>query len=250
MLKGVREYLNFRIRAKDGDIGKILDFYFDDARWVLRYLIADTGTWLPGRQVLISTAAFSGRPDIVHREFPVELDKDTVLNSPDVDADKPVSRQKEIELNKYYRWPMYWNATAQDLTAMGVVPEPVPVFPERESGDSHLRSVREVDRYHIQAENGSIGHVLDFIVDDEKWAIHYLEIDTGNWLPGKKVLISPAWIKMINWNESRVYVNLTREAVGTSPAYDLHQPITQDYEDKLHKHYGRQKHGQSPAGVK
>jgi hypothetical protein len=68
--------------------------------------------------------------------------------------------------------------------------------------------------------------------------IRYLLVDTGNWLPRKKVLLSPRWVESVDWNKSRVYVNVTREQVKHSPEYDPSQPIERSYERELHEHYG------------
>jgi sporulation protein YlmC with PRC-barrel domain len=106
--------------------------------------------------------------------------------------------------------------------------------------DPHLRSTHDVSGYHIQAADGEIGHVEDFIIDDETWAIRYLVVDTRNWWPGNKVLISPKWIERVSWNESKVFVNLTREKIKHSPEYTEESLPTRDYETKLHRHYDRQ----------
>jgi hypothetical protein len=109
----------------------------------------------------------------------------------------------------------------------------------KETWDSHLRSTREVSGYHIQAADGEMGHVEDFIVDDETWAVRYLVIDTRNWWPGKKVLVSPRWIDSVSWSESKVFVNLTREAIKQSPEYLEESLLTRDYEAALYRHYNR-----------
>jgi sporulation protein YlmC with PRC-barrel domain len=106
--------------------------------------------------------------------------------------------------------------------------------------DSHLRSTHEVSGYHIQAADGEVGHVEDFIIDDETWAIRYLIIDTRNWWPGKKVLVSPQWIERVSWSESKVFVNLSRESIKQSPEHTEESLLTRDYETGLHRHYNRQ----------
>jgi sporulation protein YlmC with PRC-barrel domain len=106
--------------------------------------------------------------------------------------------------------------------------------------DPHLRSTYNVSDYQIQTKDGDIGHVEDFIIDDETWAIRYLIIDTKNWWPGKKVLVSPKWIERVSWSESKVFVNLTRENIKQSPEYTEESMLTRDYETKLHRHYNRQ----------
>jgi hypothetical protein len=115
-----------------------------------------------------------------------------------------------------------------------------PTGPPEVSWDPHLRSTRDVDGHHIQAVDGDIGHVEDFVVDDATWAIRYLIIDIHNWWPGKKILIAPKWIERISWIESKVFINLTREQIKASPEYTEESLQSRDYETRLHRHYKRQ----------
>jgi hypothetical protein len=110
---------------------------------------------------------------------------------------------------------------------------------KKEKGDPHLRSTREVIGYHIRATDGKIGHVEDFIADDESWTIHYMVVDTQTWLRGKRVLIAPAWVSKVDWVEKSVYVNLRKESVKDSPEFDPTKPINREYEVRLYDYYGR-----------
>ena len=111
-----------------------------------------------------------------------------------------------------------------------------------ENGDLPLRSSQSVIGAYIQARDGDIGHVEDFIVDDETWVIQYLVVDTRNWLPGKKVLIAPAWIEEIEWPDGKVYIDLNRETIKRSPAYDPSVSLERSYEEKLYDYYDRRKY--------
>lgn len=221
MQHSLRSIIGYEIRAIDGDLGKVHEFYFDDTTWTIRYLVAETGNWLLGRKVLISPIAM-GKPDLKQRTFSVNLTRDQVRNSPDIDMERPVYRQHEAELHEYYQWPQYWEGGYGGI--LGITPYPVfensllkePSGPKRPD-DPHLRSTRQVTGYHIHATDGEIGHVLDFIVDDGNWSLVNLVVDTGTWLSGRKVLIPPAWIKNVNWDETSVYIDRTREAVKNSP---------------------------------
>jgi hypothetical protein len=108
-----------------------------------------------------------------------------------------------------------------------------------EQGDSHLRSTREVTGYAIHALDDDIGHVEDFIVDDETWAIRYLVVDTRNWWPGKRVLISPRWISATSWEERAVHVDLRKDQVRAGPEYDPERVLNREDEERLHRHYDR-----------
>ena len=241
MLHKAKTLNGYKLQSLDGDIGKVKEFYFDDHHWTIRYLVADTGNWIPGRQVLISPYALVAVND-KEQYIAVDLTKKRIEDSPPLNSDKPVSRQFEDTYYKYYGWPMYgvphiWGPypyIARDRKEWRESDQSEKVW------DAHLRSTHDVTGHNIQATDGEIGHVDDFIVDDATWAIRYLVIDTRNWWPGKKVLLSPKWIERVSWDESKVFVNLLREQIKQSPEYTEESLITQDYETHLHRHYERQ----------
>jgi hypothetical protein len=256
MQNSIKDLKGSAIVATDGDMGTLDDFYFDDKSWTIRYLVADTGNWLLGRKVLLSPIAV-GKADFSGGRIHVTLTKKQVENSPSIDTDKPVSRQHEAYYHDYYGYPYYW--TGPYLWGPMSCPQ-IPVLDEKgieerrlereEAGDLHLRSAANVTGYHIEARDGEIGHVEDFIIDDETWEIRYMVVDTRNWLPGKKVLIAPRWIDRVSWEDSKVYVSLTREAIKNVPEYHP-DALNREYEEKLHDHYDRPKYWDSPvAGPK
>jgi hypothetical protein len=246
MLTNTTHLKNFAIRATDGELGTVDDFYFDDETWAIRYLIVDTGEWLGGRKVLISPISVI-RTDWQARQLDVTLTKAQVEKSPDIDTRKPVSRQHESTYLGYYGYSNYWGGPY--MWGPAFIPGNLAIPPmsaqmtadqiRRESTDSHLRSSDAVTGYYIDASDGEIGHVNGFVMDDEAWAIRYIEVATRNWWPGKKVLVSPAWIERVSWVNSKVYVALSREAIQTGPEYDESLPITREYENRLYFHYGR-----------
>jgi len=248
------------IHASDGDFGSVDDFLFDDENWTIRYLVVDTGKWLPGRRVLISPASLEtkARPS----EITTSLSKEEIENSPDIYSDQPVSRQREAEYLDYFQYPYYWRGPALwGTTAYPFYPAGgAPLrYPDRvsgstasaaapamerlpEAGDTHLRSATEVTGYHIEATDGEIGHVEDFIVDDNSWKIRYMVVDTVNWWPGKKVVVAPEWITGVSWPDSRVSVNLSREKIKNAPEYDPRTVVSRDYEDRLYEYYSHPKY--------
>jgi hypothetical protein len=238
---------DFTIRATDGDLGTVEDLYFDDETWAIRYLMVDTGKWLSGRRVLISPIS-AVRTDWTAKRLDVALTTKQVENSPEIDSHQPVSRQHEAAYLGYYGYPNYWGGpylwgpafypgglAGSTNASAGVIAERV----RRESPDSHLRSMESVTGYRIEAADGEIGHVDGFVIDDESWAIRYIEVATRNWLPGKKVLVSPAWMERVSWADSKIYTGLSREAIKEGPEYVESRPITRDYENRLYLHYGR-----------
>jgi PRC-barrel domain len=242
MLNNAKTLKGYRLHSLDGEIGKVKEFYFDDKFWTIRYLVADTGNWLMDRQVLISPYALAA----VNKEkqnIAVDLTKKQIEDSPSIFSDKPVSRQYEVDYYGYYGWPMYWGGPYMWGPYPYIMrdPEKSAGTPKGEKAwDPHLRSTQRVSGYNIQAKDGEIGHVEDFIIDDETWAIRYLIIDTRNWWPGKKILISPRWIERVSWSESKVFVNLSRATIKQSPEYNEDSPLSREYEAELHRHYNRQ----------
>ena len=247
MLTNATHLKGLVIRATDGELGTVDQFYFDDETWAIRYLIVETGSWLGGRRVLISPFSVI-QTDWPARQLDVALTKKQVEHSPEIDMHQPVSRQHEAAYLGYYGYPCYWGGPY--LWGPAFYPaglkSPTSAFAEttaararQESTDSHLRSSEAVTGYNIEAADGEIGHVNGFVVDDEAWAIRYIEVATRNWWPGKKVLVSPAWIERVSWPESKVCVGLSREAIKNGPEYVESMPITREYENRLYFHYGR-----------
>ena len=245
MLRNINSLIGHKIHATDGELGKVDDFYFSDKTWHIRYMVVETGNWLLGRKVLISPAALKA-PDWDSKTFPVSLTREQVRTSPDIDTKKTVSRQHEIELQKHYAWVGSYYADGMSGGFMfppvqeeGQKPESE--APSKHKEDAHLRGTSAVTGYSLHATDGTIGHVEDYIVDDGKWLIRYLVADASLWLPGRKVLISPHWIKSVSWGTSEVFVDLSRAGVSNSPEFDSSKPVNKNYENALYDHYGRPK---------
>ncbi len=244
MLRSLKELERYKVSATDGNIGSVVNFLLDDERWTIRYLVVETGSFFDERQVLITPIAFR-QVDWSMKLFHLALTMDQVKSSPNIAVDKPVSRQKEEQYAVYYGYPNYWGSLG--LWGMGGFPSalltslPYAASAEnsKNSGDVHLRSVNEVRGYHIQGSDEAIGHVEDFIVDDETWEICYLVIDTSNWWFGRKVLIAPRWATRISWEERTVCINMNRQSIMNSPEWSPTVAINREYETRLHKHYDR-----------
>jgi len=246
MLHSIKKIHNYVLKAEDGEIGRCKDLLFDDNFWAVRYMMADTGKWLPGRQVLLSPISL-GKPDSESKTFQVRLTKKQIEEAPGIDEDAPVSRQHEILWMQYYNWPYYWSGPY----VWGPVGYPGMLRDKKliehdnideDTGDNHLRSVHEVTGYHIQTKDDEVGHVADFILDDETWIIRYMVVDTRNWLPGKKVLVPPTWIDSVDWATNKVTVNLTIKEIKDSPEYDPSTLINREYEERLYNFHDRLKY--------
>jgi hypothetical protein len=222
MLRSIKQLYGEKLGALDGEIGQVKDFYFDDDKWGVRYVVADTGSWLTGRQVLLSPHML-GRLAQAGKALRVYLTRQQIQDSPSIPLHLPVSRQYEEDYHKYYGWPYYRQGDA--LWGMSGVPmaelptRQDPIESPSASGRSHhrpnahLRSTRAVAGYNLQATDGTLGHVCDFMMEDQSWEIGQLVVKTGHWLSGKEVQIPMSKIDRINFEKSTVFVNLTSEAV-------------------------------------
>jgi hypothetical protein len=233
MLRSIKQLCGDQLGASDGEIGHVKDFYFDDQNWVVRYLVADTGSWLPGRKVLISPHAFGSLHES-GKLLRVNLTRKQIEDSPSIESHKPVSRQYEEEYYRYYGWPYYWQGDGLwgmsgfpilELPAPPLLSEPLnAIGPQPERADAHLRSALAVNGYDIEASDGTFGHICDFMMDDQSWAIRELVIKVGHRFSGKEVQIPTSQVSRIRYEKSTVSVNLTSAAVQQSPAHLL-EPV-------------------------
>jgi uncharacterized protein YrrD len=260
MLLDAKRLEGYALRATDGEIGKVKDLYFDDRQWKVRYAVANTGNWLPGRKVLIAPHAMS-QPDIETEAVPVSLTGEQIEASPGIDAQKPITQEYEEALHTYYNWPFYWTDSGYLGGFAGGVTLPSPLAPAALSGvaaegamqapanaeekadslppaDRHLQSVNEVRGWTIEASDGELGHVEDVLVGTtDGWTIRQIVIDTRNWLPGRKVLVAPNWISYVDWKERKITVKLDQKTIEEAPAYDADKPLDPEFETKLQASY-------------
>ena len=234
MVRSVRNFQKLEIAATDGPIGSVADVLFDDERWGVRYLVVDTGHWLPGRRVLISPNS------VVQTEWDAQrlllaISREQVEHRPHVDTLKPVSRQHEVDHMNYYGYPPYW--VSPEVWAPAAIPESAPA--DETPADPHLRSAAEIFGYAIRATDGDLGHVDDLLIEDVSWAVRYLVVDTSNWWFGQHVLIAPEWIADISWPERHVAVDLTRQTVKEAPPYDRAGHATRQWEAAYYERLGR-----------
>jgi sporulation protein YlmC with PRC-barrel domain len=230
MLQSIKQLYGNKLGASDGEIGHVKDFYFDDQSWAVRYVIVETGSWLPGRQVLISPRAFGDFPQ-AGKVLSVRLSRKQIEDSPAIESRQTVSRQYEQEYHRYYGWPFYWEGNGlwgtSESPILSVPPKTMPrqetvaAHQKHQVADVHLQSAQAVNGYSIKASDGIIGHVCDFMMDDQTWAISQLVIKTGHRFTGKEVLIPVGKVDRISYEESAVFVNLIRQTIEQSSAHDV-----------------------------
>jgi len=214
MLHSIQQQYGKQLSASDGTIGHLRDFYFDDKHWAVRYLVADTGGWLPGRLVLISPHALRHLSREGRTLF-VDLTRKQIEDSPPIDEHRPVSRQHEMEYYRHYgylyyaeSWPL-WGLAGYPV----LVPPPPAANSEAPQGDAHLRNTQNLTGYYIEATDGVIGKVADFMLDDMTWAIDKIVAECGHWFSGMEMLIPTVKVSRISYDQSTIYVDMTKAAL-------------------------------------
>ncbi|MFO7913855.1 MAG: hypothetical protein R6V15_17005 [Desulfotignum sp.] len=250
MLRSANEIIGYKLHVEEEKFGTCEDLLFDDRWWTVRHIVANTGNWLVGKLVLVSPLMIA-TPDWNTRSLFLSVSKEAVENCPDLSEDEPVSREHEKKFFRHYGYPYYWAGAglwgpstypaAVEPVTTGPATDPEEETEQTEAGEeNHLRSFKEVKGYFIKASDGDIGHVQDFILDDETWALRYVVVDTRNWLPGgKKVMLSLNWAKSVNWEDSTFEMDLTTKAIENGPEFDPTMPVNLETETRLYDYYGR-----------
>jgi sporulation protein YlmC with PRC-barrel domain len=244
------EIVNYKLAHKGKKIGKIKDVFFDDKTDDVRYLAVRVGGFLLGREVLLPPQAVKG-VDAQAERVSTRLTKKELKKGPGLDSRKPVSRQKEIELFKFYNWTPYWlSGGASHATGQTAPPPPAAVkppeeevaeneepTPEIENADPHLRSYREIEGYKVISPEGKVGEVDDAIIDEEEWKTTHFVVDAGSWIAYRRYLVAFRWLEAIDWDRSEVVVALAKDKIKSAPSYDPAKPITEGYLKIVAEHY-------------
>jgi len=207
MLLLARQMHGASVEASDGKIGKLCDLLFDEQDWSIRYLVMDGGTWLNRRRVTLPPDLVRRRDWADHRLSVAGLTRRQVMESPNVETHVPLGQPTKEEEATIVNWEIYWIHTMD--------------HPWQVSDDPHVRSTQETTEYYIQGSDGPLGHVADFLIDDEAWTIRYLALDTRNWWPGKRVLVAPSRIETIDGHNRTLHLGLSRDSIEHSPEYKV-----------------------------
>jgi hypothetical protein len=237
MLREFRTIQGRGLSTFDGTTGTAREFYFDDEHWTLRYLVADTGSWLKKHSVLVEANRL-GKPDGRRAVISVRLSREELNRDASLDARKPVSQQYEMQRSRRNAWSPYRSIAS--AAGWGVVAPPGPATDLSGSErDPHLRSSAEIQSgYSILAEDGRVGLVRDFIINDDDWRIPYLVVRRNTFPFGKNVLLPTHRVEGISFRRAGIFVNLARFAIKEAPVYRASKPITSRVEQRLQKHYG------------
>jgi sporulation protein YlmC with PRC-barrel domain len=251
MLRSTDELIGYRLQTTDDTLGKCQDLLFDDRWWTIRHILANTGSWMTGRLVLISPLMIL-KPDWESKIIFLNVSTEEVENGPAPSDDEPVSQEHERKMALYYGYPNYWageglwgpapTPAAAELMAAKIQDQEEDgeqgLAPQEQS--NHLRSFKEIKGYQIHAKDGEIGHVDDFILDDETWALRHVVVDTANWMPGgKKVLLSLDWADGVSWSDRSLSMDLSKELIKNGPEFDPEKPVNAEAETRLYDYYGR-----------
>ena len=236
MIISSKQLTHFSIHALDDKVGGIRDILFDDETFTVRYLVADTNTWLPlSRKVVISPISvkqLEEDSESVH----INMTVDTLKNSPSIDEHKPVSREYEENLFKYFGYGYYWIgpgawgefAHPNELVELQRAEESETETPKKST--NHLRAVGEVGGYEVATTTDNVGHISNFVIDTESWKIIMLVVDTNNWLPGGKHLaLLPSDIESIDWAAHSVVVNLSHDELVDRPEVESEKISEEGY---------------------
>lgn len=217
MYYSAQKMLGFSLHAMDGTLGKVVDYYFEDQSWFLRYVVVELGV-LRSRQVLVA-APLLGPIDPEFRTIDVHLTMAQVEESPELSSDETLMVRHEEALFAHYGWPSYWNGYSFDEqygAANTWLPHPAELGLDSNQVDPHVRSMLELVGYKLEAQDGTAGRIDDLVLDDEVWAVRYLVTRTQGWLSGRKVLVLPDWVETIHREEGEVLVDHNTDDVRNS----------------------------------
>jgi len=221
VLKRLKELQGYVLQAVDGPVSAVSAFYIDERDWAVRFLAVDTGEWLEGRRVFIALDDL-GQPDHDSRVIPVN--------------------RRRAELSKHAP-PGEASSGAigvENLTAIPLLELGDQIGEDLTGEDANPRAVissSELASYRIEARDGDIGRIDDFIVEDSAWNVLYLVVDTGGWTSSRQVVVSPSWITEIDQEDAEVEIDLKKETIANSPALDQDTPIDQNFETRIYDHY-------------
>ncbi len=239
MLRSVGDLRGAALVAVDSVIGSVEQVFFDDEKWVVRYVVVRMGRRLGARRVLVSPRAVV-RLDPSHKEVAVRMSRAAVATSPDIDTRRPVSRQKELEYHRHFSYPLYWNGvelwgtTSLPIILENIVPD---IEPASHPDDVHLRSSREVARYRARGADSLVGRVTDFVFDADTWKILYLRVDAGRWSRRRKLLVPHRWVASVSWRDRELRFSLPGHIVRNAPSFESLSEITAEAERGIAMYY-------------
>jgi hypothetical protein len=238
MLIGLTELKTYQIISGAESIGRLADVLFSRGEWTARYVVVDSDDL--GRKISLPISCLH-EPDRNARTIQADVDLDRVETSPDVDLSKDVERQAETDLYEHYGWPPYWLQDEQDVNPTGILSgeaERKNVADQAEFISPELQLATKVlGAYAVHANEGEFGVLQDVLVEVETWMIENLAVDT----PQKQgcMLLETDSVSEVDWVAGEIYVALPAATLLASPVYHAQEPLTPEFERRLHGYYDR-----------
>jgi sporulation protein YlmC with PRC-barrel domain len=195
MLLSAKRLQGERVRARDGDAGRIDDVYFDDDDWSVRHLVVRDDLRIPEREHLIPPQAVLGPAP--GERLTLALDRSDIDRCPGADTDPPISYQFDAGRVAFYG----------DSTFL--------TWGTRAAGNPHLRAASIVIGYGVRAQDGLLGHVADLLIESEGWGVKALVV-APRWLAGKPILVDAKSVQAILWAERCIHLDLTKEQLRSA----------------------------------
>ena len=217
-MRSARELIGWTALARGGPAGIVRDLLVDDRRWRVRHLVVETLSLARVRHALVSPKTVRRLND-ERRRVELSLEQWEVSAAPDIDYDPPIAVQQEqlhydtLGWRYYLRQPQAPEATIAATAQRGVL---APRTRARQSNDPHLRSVAVMSGYPVEGQDGRIGVLRDFVLDDQTWQIGCVVVEAR----AGDVAVSVERVGAIDWTRSVMYVDLTQARVAAMAPYD------------------------------
>lgn len=242
MLHSARNLEGFTVAASDGTLGKIEDVLVDDERWAIRYFAVQASGLPDQRRVLISPLSIRDI-DWPNMTIRLKTSREQIARSPQIDTSRPVTREHEHALHRFYDFSPYWSGP--ELWGYSIV---APILESRSYTDhvinkvrddaqSHLCSGKSLLEMHVQATDGEVGKLQNSLFEDRDWGVRYLVVSAASWMRDCDVLIAPQRIERANWDERILYVAASRRELEVSEEYDSLSPPEEKDRGELYRHH-------------
>ncbi len=202
MFTSLTTLMKIPLVTTDGKEHQVCSLLLDDRSWTICFLVANAGSWLFGRQVVIRTCA-TDRPDWTQKVIAAKLTHQELVRCADVSSVKPVSLQQQLALKKYFGWPdsePTWYVPAALVPAQRE-------FPAEANDDPHLRNATDLVGYEVWSRDRRVGILSDFIMEPNSWHIKYLSVKVGDWVYRKERFVPTFTVQSISWGMHRVTLN-------------------------------------------
>lgn len=238
MLVNAHKLKKMPIVLSEQDTGKITDFHFDDLFWRIRHIGIKAGGHNKINFIVVSryqTGDQQSDPEFFPLYKPLNYNEDgkarmelkrwNEFSQTPVYQAGPLVKIRQGNFNEQHIYEAYKNVSSSDEKDYQYL-------------RAHIREIRAIIKSDLICSNGKAGWIKDVIIETNNWKIRYLVVQASDGNRSEKdILISPTWIKKIEWQNNDVYLNVNKNAILDSPAYDPEKPITNDFELRILRYY-------------